>query len=122
MYVLVTMISNLEEHFCISPASKPLDGQLRLVRIAPVGAGKLMQVLESAYQDGKHVEDKLVQYEAVEGLRIDVEEKDEKWRQVCIDGKIVAVEQGGWVEVRKESRTGVRLVMPPLQALQPGDA
>jgi diacylglycerol kinase family enzyme len=113
MYVLVTMISNLEEHFCISPASKPLDGQLRLVRIAAASAGKLMQVLESAYQEGKHVEDKSVQYEAVEGLRIDVEDDDERWRQVCIDGKIVAVEQGGWVEVRKESRTGVRLVMPP---------
>lgn len=112
MYILATLVSNLEEHFCISPESKPLDGQMRLVSFGAMDAGELMKILGLAYQRGKHVEDKSVRYEAIEGLRIDFEEGEEKWRQVCIDGKIVAVEQGGWVEVRKERRTGVRLVVP----------
>jgi hypothetical protein len=112
MYVLVTMVSNLEEHFCISPESKPLDGQMRLVSVGAMDAGELMKILKLAYQEGKHVENKSVRYEAIEGLRIDFGEEEEKWRQVCIDGKIVAVEQGGWVEVRKENRKGVRLVVP----------
>ena len=112
MYVLATMVSNLEEHFCISPKSKPLDGQMRLVSFGVMDGGQVMKILGSAYEEGKHVEDKAVQYEAIEGLRIDFEEEEEKWRQVCVDGKIIAVEKGGWVEVGKEQRQVVSLVVP----------
>jgi hypothetical protein len=85
---------------------------MRLVSFGAMDAGELTKILGLAYQGGKHVEDKSVRYEAIEGLRIDFGEDEEMWRQVCIDGKIVAVEQGGWVEVRKERRTGVHLVVP----------
>jgi diacylglycerol kinase family enzyme len=112
MYILATMVSNLEEHFCISPETKPLDGQMRLVSFGVMDAGELMKVVELAYQGGKHVEDKAIRYEAIEGLRIDFEEEEGKWRQVCIDGKIVAVEKGGWAEVRKDDRQAVSLVVP----------
>jgi diacylglycerol kinase family enzyme len=112
MYILATMVSNLEEHFCISPASKPLDGQMRLVSFGVMDAGQVMKILGSAYEGGKHVEDEAVRYEAIEGLRIDFEEEEEKWRQVCVDGKIIAVEKGGWVEVRKDNRQVVSLVVP----------
>ena len=112
MYILATMVSNLEEHFCISPESKPLDGQMRLVSFGVMDGSQVMKILGAAYQEGKHVEDKAVRYEAIEGLRIDFEEEEEKWRQVCVDGKIIAVEKGGWVEVRKEQRQVVSLVVP----------
>jgi hypothetical protein len=36
-------------------------------------------------------------------LRIDFEEEGEdwKWRRCCVDGLIVGVEEGGWMEVQR---------------------
>lgn len=124
-YILATMVSNLEDRFTISPASEPLDRRLRLVSIGAVGAEELVRLLGLAYQGGKHVEDALVRYEEVEGLRIEFDEEDVddecaaddaddegqrnwnskgKWRRVCVDGSIVECPKGGWVEVRKNPR------------------
>lgn len=63
-----------------------------------------MRLMLLAYQGGKHVQDELVTYEEIERLRIDFREDLERWRRVCIDGKIVAVGQGGWMEIAKEPR------------------
>lgn len=104
-YVLVTMVSNLEEKLTISPSSRPLDGKMRLVHFGPLGPERVMAVMGGAFQGGQHVQDSAVGYETVEGMRIDFEEDDEmlngRWRRVCVDGKIVRVPQGGWVEMRK---------------------
>lgn len=101
LYTLATLVSNLEKPFTISPASKPLDGSLHLVHFGPTSGDEAMRIMGLAYQGGKHVEDEMVTYEAIEGLRIDMKETDERWRRVCVDGKIVLVEEGGWVEIRK---------------------
>jgi len=102
------MVSNLEETFCISPASKPMDGSLRLVAIGDESSETVMRIMGAAYEQGKHIESEkeVVTYHEIDSLRIDFDEPDEEWRQVCIDGKIVAVEEGGWVEVRKMPATG----------------
>lgn len=108
-YILATQVSNLEEKFCISPHSNPMDGSLRLLAIGNQPSEKVMEVLMSAYEQGKHInkcEDVIV-YESIDSLRIEFDEPDEKWRQICVDGKIVAIEQGGWVEVRKMPAGGV---------------
>ena len=113
IYVLAALVSNLEEHFCISPASAqdPLDGKLRLVAIRPVSGEEMMRLLGLAYQGGKHVEEKdEVLYEEVRGLRIQFQEEDERWRMVCVDGRIVAVEEGGWVEVKMVEEEGENTV------------
>jgi diacylglycerol kinase family enzyme len=106
MYVLATMVSNLEETFTISPASKPLDGSLHLVHFGPTNGDDAMRIMGLAYQGGKHVDDAAVVYEAIDGLRIQFEgrEEDPKWRRICVDGKIVKVEKDGWVELRKLSK------------------
>ncbi|KAK5957302.1 hypothetical protein OHC33_001674 [Knufia fluminis] len=108
-YILATLVSNLEEKFCISPHSKPLDGTLRLVAIGNQPSDTAVKILTLAYEQGKHVEEmrEFVTYHEIDSLRIDFNENDEKWRQICIDGKIVAIEEGGWVEVRKMPTTGV---------------
>lgn len=108
-YILATMVSNLEKTFCISPKSKALDGRLRLLAIGNQPSDKVMEVLTLAYQQGRHVEDTkhLLTYHEIDSLRIEFDETDEEWRQVCIDGKIVAIEEGGWVEVRRMPATGV---------------
>lgn len=70
-----------------------------------------MRVMEEAYKDGNHIgmqwdEDGQkgeVGYESIEKLRIDFEESGEgfKWRRCCVDGLIVGVEEGGWMEVER---------------------
>ncbi|KAI9820375.1 MAG: hypothetical protein M1827_005999 [Pycnora praestabilis] len=112
MYILATLVSNLEKNLLISPSSKPLDGQLRLVHFGPLPADEVMNIMGLAYQDGRHVKEAGVGYDDVEGIRIDYErgEKEERWRRVCIDGKIVVVNEGGWVEVKREHREVVDII------------
>jgi hypothetical protein len=100
-YILASLVSNLEETFMISPHSQPMDGQLRLCHFGALSGEKTMEIMTQAYHSGKHVEMDEVGYEPIEGLRIDFNEEDEQWRRVCIDGIIVRVEKGGWMEVRK---------------------
>lgn len=110
MYLLATLVSNLEENLTISPDSKPLDGQLRLVHFGAVSSAEVMRILGMAFQGGGHVKDKVVGYEKIDGLRIDFNEKDSRWRRVCVDGKIVKVSEGGWVEVRRSVRDIVDII------------
>jgi diacylglycerol kinase family enzyme len=100
-YVLATLISNLEQNFCISPKSEPFDGKLRVVHFGAEPKEKVMAIMGAAYRGGRHVEEfaDVLGYEEVVGLRIVFGEKEEKWRRVCVDGLIVVVEEGGWVDV-----------------------
>ncbi|KAE8334545.1 hypothetical protein BDV24DRAFT_24667 [Aspergillus arachidicola] len=102
MYVLATMVPRLEREFVISPKSVPLDGRLRIIHFGPVPSEKAMQLMASAYQGGQHVFDRSVLYSEIERLRIVFSETDERWRRVCIDGRIIAVECDGWMEIYKE--------------------
>ncbi|KAF2133488.1 hypothetical protein P153DRAFT_363671 [Dothidotthia symphoricarpi CBS 119687] len=113
LYTLATLVSNLEQPFCISPASKPLDGSMHLVYFGPTSGDDAMRIMGLAYQGGKHVSDPAVRYEAIDGLRIEFQggETEGRWRRICIDGKIVRVEGDGWVEVRKEERRVVDVVV-----------
>jgi diacylglycerol kinase family enzyme len=101
LYVLSTLVSNLELPFCISPATKPLDGSMHLVHFGPTSGDEAMRIMGLAYQGGKHVDDDMVRYEGIDGLRIELAEEEGRWRRVCVDGKIIRVEKGGWIEVRK---------------------
>lgn len=106
-YILTTMVSNLEENFKISPATTRLDGTLRMVILGVEPAADIMRVLGLAYQSGQHVNDPKVMYENIEGLRIEFDEEEERWRQVCVDGKIVAVTKDGYLEVTRIPATGM---------------
>ncbi|EME88440.1 diacylglycerol kinase [Pseudocercospora fijiensis CIRAD86] len=110
-YVLATLCSQLEKGFTISPDTKPLDGKLRLVHFGPTTGEQAMSIMSKAYQGGQHVQDENVGYEEIEALRIDFDEVDARWRRVCIDGKIIRVEQGGWVEVRSGQKGVIDLIV-----------
>ena len=111
-YVLTTIVSNLEDAFIISPASKPFDGHLRVVHFGHVDGNGFMRLMNLAYQGGKHVEDEVVSYDVVGGVRIEFQglEQEPRWRRICIDGKIVRVEEDGWVEVRKDEAPVIKLI------------
>jgi len=119
-YILATLVSNLEKTFCISPASQPLDGQLRLVHFGPVDGEKTMEIMMAAYDHGKHVgmrwaregdEDEGVGYEDIEELRITTHEEDARWRKVCIDGTIVEIPRDGCMVVRREAKHHLRVLV-----------
>ncbi|KAJ5772029.1 hypothetical protein N7520_002558 [Penicillium odoratum] len=112
MYVLASLVPRLEKDFLISPDSEPLDGQMRLLRFGPLPAEEAMRLMTLAYQGGQHVQQKIVTYAAVEKIRIELQEDIERWRRVCIDGKIVAVDKGGWMELHKETRQLLQIVKP----------
>ncbi|KAI6359670.1 hypothetical protein MCOR25_006995 [Pyricularia grisea] len=128
MYVLSTLVSNLEKTFTISPESRPLDGQLRLISFGAVGAEKTLELMQAAYNGGKHVDctwsssdntvedtqtgnDKVVGYNKVEEFKITIQEEDPRWRKVCIDGTIVEIPQGGWMHVRKTGKSRFRVLV-----------
>ncbi|KUJ14599.1 uncharacterized protein LY89DRAFT_621164 [Mollisia scopiformis] len=100
-YVLATLVSNLEKTFTISPESAPFDRALRVVHFGALSGEETMEIMKAAYDDGKHVQSDEVGYENVESMRINFKESGEswKWRRCCVDGSIVGVEEGGWMEV-----------------------
>ena len=100
-YVLITLASNLEKTFAISPSSEPLDGKLRAVHFGPRDGTQTMEVMKAAYNDGKHVQMEDVGYETVEKVEIRFREPGQswKWRRCCVDGLIVGVEEGGWMKI-----------------------
>jgi diacylglycerol kinase family enzyme len=114
-YVMATLVSNLEEKFTISPASKPLSGALRFVYFGYVSGDEAMRIMTLAYQDGAHVKDDAVDYSAVDALLIDFAgeegEADGRWRRICVDGKIVRVNKGGYVEVKNDKRSVLELTV-----------
>lgn len=119
-YILCPLVSNLEQTFNISPATTPASNTLRLLAIDPTnGPSEVMRVLTLAYQEGgPHVKEPSVVYREIDGLRIEFQEEDAQWRQVCVDGKIIEVPQGGFAEVRMlpamgmDGRRVVELVVP----------
>lgn len=110
-YVLATLVSNLEKTFSISPASRPLDGRLRLVHFGDVGGAKTMEIMMAAYREGEHVGMPEVGYEDVDEVRVTVAEDDPRWRKVCVDGSIVELEKGGWMRVGREWRERVKVLV-----------
>lgn len=109
-YVLATLVNQLEKGFTISPASRELDGKLRLVHFGPVSGDAAMEIMGKAYNGGQHVEDERVSYIEIEAVKIEFREDDARWRRVCIDGKIIRVEKDGFVEVRAGQKGVVDLI------------
>ncbi|KAJ5392371.1 hypothetical protein N7509_007861 [Penicillium cosmopolitanum] len=103
MYVLATLVPRLEKEFLISPDSEALGGKMQFLRFGPMAPEDAMRLMTLAYQGGQHVREESVMYQQVERVRIDFHEDEERWRRLCIDGKIVAVEKDGWMELSSQT-------------------
>ncbi|KAL8996065.1 MAG: hypothetical protein Q9169_004341 [Polycauliona sp. 2 TL-2023] len=101
LYIVATLVSNLEENLTISPASQPLDGQMRVLRFGDISVADLSRLMGMAMQGGGHEKDDMAQYAPIIGLKIQFDESDGQWRRVCVDGKIIQVDEGGWMEVKR---------------------
>ncbi|KAF4977467.1 hypothetical protein FZEAL_6031 [Fusarium zealandicum] len=117
-YVLAALVSNLERKFTISPETKPLQSQLRLVHFGPIGGERTMDVMMKAYDEGSHIgmewaDGERVGYDAVDETRVVVLEDDERWRKVCIDGTIVEIPKGGHMSVKLLDHTTIKILANP---------
>ncbi|KAK3897596.1 hypothetical protein C8A05DRAFT_38844 [Staphylotrichum tortipilum] len=102
-YLLMTLVSNLERTFGISPHSQPLDGKMRAVYFGEVGESRTSIAMGAAANKGEHVGMEGIGYEEVEEVKVVVGEGEgRRWRIFCVDGSTVRVEKGGWVKVRRE--------------------
>ena len=115
-YVLTTLVSNLEQPFTISPASKPLDGKLWTVHFGPLGPERTMEAMKAAYDGGRHVslsweDGERIGYDEVEEIDIEIRDEEERWRKVCIDGTIVGVPRGGIVRVKRIPESAFRILI-----------
>lgn len=115
LYVLTTLVSNLERMFEISPESRPLDGKLRVLHFGDVGGQRTMEIMKRAYDGGKHVgmewdDGQRVSYEEVDEVKIVTSEEDGRWRKVCIDGTIVEIPKGGQMTVKKLESSPLRVL------------
>ncbi|KAL8803348.1 MAG: hypothetical protein Q9182_003236 [Xanthomendoza sp. 2 TL-2023] len=109
-YIVATMVSNFEKSLTISPASKPLDGQMRVLRFGDISGADVMRLIGMAMTGGGHEKDEMAQYAPINGLKIEFDESESRWRRVCVDGKIIQVEEGGWMEVRRSNKDILNLV------------
>lgn len=109
-YDLVTPLSHLERAFCVSPAARALVAQLRYVGFGTRPPADVMRVMAAVYDGGKHVCDPSVCYEPVDGVNIEVHEREERWRRVCVDGAVVVVPCGGSVRVELARENVVEVV------------
>ncbi|KAJ4131434.1 hypothetical protein NW768_005620 [Fusarium equiseti] len=117
-YVLTSLVSNLERTFTISPATKPLQSQLRLVHFGPIGGDRTMDVMMKVYDGGKHVgmnwpDGETVGYDEVDEVKISVLESDERWRKVCIDGTIVDIPEGGEMNIKMLDHSLFKILASP---------
>ncbi|KAF4452642.1 hypothetical protein F53441_4544 [Fusarium austroafricanum] len=118
-YVLTSLVSNLERTFAISPATQPLQSQLRLVHFGPIGGERTMSVMMKAYEQGSHVgmqwpDGEQVGYDEVDVVRISVLETDERWRKVCIDGTIVEIPQHGNMSIAMLGHSLFKILASPV--------
>ncbi|KAI7231891.1 hypothetical protein KC330_g6167 [Hortaea werneckii] len=58
------------------------------------------KAIEAAHSQGAHVRDSWVGYHEVQSIRIETcSTENERERLFCVDGKLIALEEAGWVEV-----------------------
>jgi hypothetical protein len=61
----------------------------------------LMGVMKAVYNDSSHLKMEDVEFvEGVNEVEFVINEEDERWRRICIDGEIVVIEQSAVVSVR----------------------
>jgi hypothetical protein len=92
-YLLFAHVSHLEPTFPIAPSQSPLAPSITMVQMGKMSGEDLMGVMRAVYDNSKHLQMEGVQ--VIEGLTevsFVVDEDDERFRRICIDGDIVTVE------------------------------
>lgn len=99
-YLLISHVSHLEPTFPIAPEQTPLLDTLSVVEIGPMTAEGLMGVMHAVYAGSKHKEMEGVSFRSgVRKVEFTVDENEQKFRRICIDGEIYVVENGSFIGI-----------------------
>lgn len=100
-YLLISHVSHLEPTFQIAPRQSPLQSSLSVVQIGEMDGAGLMGVMKAVYDGSKHLEMESVRFfDGVKEVEFVVNEGEERWRRICVDGEIIVIEQGGRINVK----------------------
>ena len=100
-YLLLSHVSHLEPTFPIAPKQSPFLSSISLVQIGPMSGEGLMGVMMSVYGNSKHLEMKEVKFFSdIKEAEFIVEEDEERWRRICIDGDIITVQKGARIKIK----------------------
>jgi hypothetical protein len=100
-YLLFSHVSHLEPTFHIAPEQSPWSESVSLIEIGPMSGEKLMGILRAIYDNSKHLQMKeLLFMGGLKSAEFEVEEEEERWRQICIDGDIITVGRGTSINLR----------------------
>jgi hypothetical protein len=74
---------------------------MSVVQIGPMTGEGLMGVMKAVYNNSSHLRMEDVTFmEGVKEVQFVIDEDDERWRRICVDGDIVIVEKGAVISVR----------------------
>jgi len=60
-----------------------------------------MGVMQAVYNNSKHLEMDTVKFlDEVKEVEFVVDEREERWKRICLDGEIITVEEGAIVNVK----------------------
>ncbi len=80
---------------------------------------RLKEILGEVSNNGNHIDDPSVVYLEIEELFLIIEDPEDKWRRVCIDGKIIQVGPCGWVKVGMCKESFLNLLVMPENSDEP---
>lgn len=104
-YLLVSHVSHLEPTFPIAPSQSPLQDTVSVIQIGEMDKAGLTGVMQAVYNNSKHLEMESVKFlEGVKEVEFVIDEVEERWKRICIDGEIVVVEKGAIVTVKTGQR------------------
>jgi hypothetical protein len=99
-YLLISHVSHLEPTLPIAPQQTPLLDTLSLIEIGPMTGEGLMGVMNAVYAGAKHMDMEGVLFQSgVRRVRFTIDEADGRFRRICIDGEIFAVENGACIDI-----------------------
>src|SRR5271170_7057424 len=91
-YLLLSHVSHLEPAFEIAPNQSPLSNTVSMVQIGKMSREELMGVMRAVYAGSKHLEmDNVKVFEGLKKVSFMVDEAEERYRRICIDGDIIIV-------------------------------
>jgi len=71
------------------------------VIIPPLDGKTIMEIMTKGYQGG-FTSDERVIYQSIDTLTLIINETDDRWRRVCLDGSVEVVDDS--ITISKESR------------------
>ena len=101
---MFTHVSHLEPTFCIAPEQSPLLPSFSLIEIGPMSGEGLMDIMRAVYNNAKHLEmDGVTVSRGNTEMSFLIDEDEERFRRICIDGDIITVGNGATVRVKMYS-------------------